>query len=58
MKPKLIKNEKDHQAALARIDQLMDARAGTSAGEELDLLSALVELYEKEVYPIERLCEN
>jgi HTH-type transcriptional regulator/antitoxin HigA len=53
MKPKVIKTEKEHKAALARIEELMDARPGTREGEELDLLSALVDLYEKEAYPID-----
>jgi HTH-type transcriptional regulator/antitoxin HigA len=52
MKMKMIKTEGDYQAALARIDELMDARLGTPEGEELDLLSHLVEVYEERVYPI------
>ena len=53
MKPKLIKTETEHKKALARIDQLMDARPGTPEGNELELLAALVELYEDEAYPID-----
>jgi HTH-type transcriptional regulator / antitoxin HigA len=53
MKPKLIKNEREHKAALARIDQLMDARPGTPRGDELELLAALVEMYEDEMFPID-----
>ena len=53
MKPKIIKNEREHKAALARIDQLMDARPGTPQGEELELLAALVEIYEDEAFPID-----
>ena len=53
MKPKVIRSRKEHEAALARIEKLMDARPGTPAGDELDLLATLVDLYEKEAYPID-----
>ena len=43
---KRIRTEADYEAALARIDELMDARAGTPEGEELDVLADLVEHYE------------
>lgn len=52
MIPKVIKNEADYEAALTRVDELMDAGPGTPEGDELDLLVTLVELYEKKVYPI------
>ncbi len=45
-KIKPIRTEADYQAALARIDALMDAKPGTPQGEELDVLVDLVELYE------------
>ena len=48
MVPKLIKEEKDYDAALARINELMDAEPGTPDGDELELLVTLLELYEKE----------
>ena len=56
MKPKIIRTEADYEAALARIDVLMDGdpEPTSAAGEELELLSLLVENYEKEIYPIER----
>ncbi|HTS19840.1 MAG TPA: DNA-binding protein [Verrucomicrobiae bacterium] len=53
MKPKVIKNEREHKAVLARIDQLMDARPGTPEANELELLATLVDVYEDEVFPIE-----
>jgi HTH-type transcriptional regulator / antitoxin HigA len=53
VKPKVIKNQKEHKATLARIDQLMDACLGTPQGDELELLAALVEIYEDEVFPID-----
>lgn len=53
MIPKIIKNEREYDAALARIDQLMDADPETPQGDELELLVTLVELYEKVVHPID-----
>jgi HTH-type transcriptional regulator/antitoxin HigA len=53
MKPKLIKTETDYKAALARIDQIFDAKPGTPEGDELDLLATLVELYEDKAFPID-----
>ncbi len=41
-----VRTETDYQAALARIDALMDAAAGSPEGEELDVLVDLVALYE------------
>ena len=52
MNPKVIRNEADYEAAMARIDELVEAKLGTPEGDELDLLATLVELYEKDVYPI------
>ena len=43
---KPIRTETDYEAALAHIDTLMDAEPGTPEGEELDVLTDLVELYE------------
>jgi HTH-type transcriptional regulator/antitoxin HigA len=52
MKPKLIKNAREYRMALRRIERLMDARRGTSQGDELELLATLVELYEDEHAPV------
>ena len=49
---RLIKNEKDYDAALSRIEQLMDAKSGTAEMDELELLTALVEMYEERHFPI------
>jgi HTH-type transcriptional regulator/antitoxin HigA len=51
--PKIIKTEKDYDRALARINDLMDADPGTPAGDELEMLVGLVELYEKGKPPID-----
>lgn len=50
---KIIKNEEDYNKALARIDELMDAKPNTPEGDELELLVTLVELYEEKNYPID-----
>lgn len=47
MSIKAIRTEADYEAALARIDALMDAELGTSEGEDLDVLTDLVEHYEQ-----------
>jgi HTH-type transcriptional regulator / antitoxin HigA len=47
MSIKAIRTEADYEAALARIDALMDAEPGTREGEELDVLTDLVEHYEE-----------
>lgn len=47
-----IRTEADYTAALARIDALMDAELGTPEGEELDVLTDLVELYESKYVPM------
>jgi len=49
---RLIKNKKDYDAALARIEQLMDAKADTAEMDELELLTALVEMYEERHFAI------
>lgn len=48
-----IKTPGDHEAALARIDQLMEAEEGTPEVAELEVLAILVEKYENEAFPIE-----
>jgi HTH-type transcriptional regulator/antitoxin HigA len=53
MKPKIIKTEEDYAATLARIDELMDAKPGSDAFDELELLAMLVNAYEDEVYPVD-----
>jgi HTH-type transcriptional regulator/antitoxin HigA len=53
MKPKVIKTAEEHSAALARLDQLMDAKPGSPQEAELELWSILVEKYDEEHFPIE-----
>ena len=53
MKLKLIKTKKEYQAALNRLEEIFDAKSGTNEGDELEVLSLLIEKYEDENYPIE-----
>ncbi|MCO6483434.1 MAG: helix-turn-helix domain-containing protein [Flavobacteriales bacterium] len=49
---KPIRNENDYQRALARLEQIFDARRGTKEGDELEVLSILVDAYEQARFPI------
>lgn len=49
---KLIKTPEEHEKVLKRIEELFDAEPNTPEGDELELLVTLLELYEKEKYPI------
>ena len=49
---RLIRNEEEYETALAEIDALWDAEAGTPEADRLDVLVLLVEAYEAEHYPI------
>lgn len=53
MNPKVIKNNREYEAALSRIDVLMDARKGSPEEDELELWSILVERYEDNHQPID-----
>lgn len=48
-----IKTPDDHKAALARIDDLMDAEENSPEATELEVLAILVERYEREAFPID-----
>jgi HTH-type transcriptional regulator/antitoxin HigA len=49
---KIIKSEKEYRAALQRLEEIFDAKKNTSLGDELELLSLLIDQYEKEKYMI------
>jgi HTH-type transcriptional regulator/antitoxin HigA len=51
---KPIKTKKDYEAALARVYTLMqkNLKPGTMDSDELEVLSMLVEAYEKKHYPV------
>jgi HTH-type transcriptional regulator/antitoxin HigA len=48
-----IKTEKDYQKALKRLEQIFDAKIGTKEGDELEILSILIEKYEDIHFPID-----
>lgn len=50
--PRPIRDDSEHEDALAYIDTLMSAEAGTPEMEELKLWVGLVQVYEEERYPI------
>jgi HTH-type transcriptional regulator/antitoxin HigA len=47
-----IRTEADHDAALARITQLMGAEPGSAASDELEVLVTLADAYEAKHFPI------
>lgn len=50
---KVIKTEKEYQKALNRLNVIFDAKKGTKDGDELELISLLIDKYEQEKYPID-----
>lgn len=53
MEIKLIKTENDYNQALKRLEVVFDAKKGTPEGDELELLSILIEQYENTHFPID-----
>ncbi len=52
MKLKPVKNDRELNRALKRVDELWGAKPGTPKGDELDVLMLLVEKYEDEHFAI------
>lgn len=52
MEISIIKNEKQYQAYLNRMNEIFHAEEGTSESDELDMLALVLEKYEDEHYPI------
>ena len=50
---KPIRTEKDYQEALAQLEKVFDAPAGTSKNDLAEVLVTLIDKYESEHYPIE-----
>ncbi|MFM2386657.1 MAG: hypothetical protein RL660_1414 [Bacteroidota bacterium] len=50
---KPIKTKKDYDKAIARLEKLFDAKKGSADGDELEVLSILIEKYETEHFPIQ-----
>jgi HTH-type transcriptional regulator / antitoxin HigA len=53
MEIKPIRTETDYQAAIRRIEALWGATQGTPEGDELEVLTTLVEAFESKHYPID-----
>ncbi|MGA6828126.1 helix-turn-helix domain-containing protein [Nitrospira sp. NS4] len=47
-----IKTARDYDRALRRVEELMDAKPGTKAGDELDVLTTLLEAFEAKHHAI------
>ena len=52
MTVKPIKTKKDYNQAMERMELIFDARKGTPKGDELEVLSILIEKYENEHFSI------
>ena len=52
MELKAIKNERDYNEALKRLEQIFHAEIDSLEGDEAEVLSILIEKYEDENYPI------
>lgn len=52
MNIKPIKTKTDYQQALHRLEFIFDAKKGTPVGDELEVLSILIDKYENEHFPI------
>lgn len=48
-----VHTDKDYQEALSRIEQLFDARPGSTEADELEVLGLLVDEFEKKHFPID-----
>lgn len=47
-----IHTETDYQQALEKLEVLFDAKMGTEAGDALEILSILIDAYERENFPV------
>ncbi|WP_066222116.1 helix-turn-helix domain-containing protein [Formosa haliotis] len=52
MNIKPIRNEEDYQNALERLEDIFDAKKDTKEGDELEILSILIDRFENEHFPI------
>ena len=50
---KPIRSRRDYEAALEEVERLWGAKAGTRAGDRLDVLATLIDAYEAEHYPMD-----
>jgi len=50
---KPIRTKKDYNQALQRLEAIFDAKKGSEQGDELEILSILIEKYEDANFPVE-----
>jgi HTH-type transcriptional regulator / antitoxin HigA len=50
---KPIRSKSDYKKALAEAERLWGAKSGTPAGDRLDVLATLIDVYEGEHYPMD-----
>jgi HTH-type transcriptional regulator/antitoxin HigA len=50
---KPIRTERDYEAALAEVERLWGAKAGTPKGDRLDVLATLIDVYESKHFPMD-----
>lgn len=48
-----IRSEADYDEALAEVEKLWGAQAGTPEGDRLDILATLIDAYEAKTYPMD-----
>lgn len=53
MNIKPVKTKKEYEAAMKRLEKIFDSKPNTKEGDELEVLSLLVDQYEKEKFPID-----
>ena len=51
---KPIRSNADYEAALAEVERLWGAKAGTPKGDRLDVLATLIDAYETRHFPFDR----
>ena len=52
MQTKILKTENEYKQALQRLEEIFDAKPNTPKEDELELLGVLIDIYDKEHYPI------
>lgn len=50
---KPVRTQSDYKRALAELKKLWGAQSGTAAGDRLDILATLIDVYEAEHYPMD-----
>ena len=53
-----IRTKADHQTALRRVEELMGAKPGTADDDELEILTDLIEAYERRHFELPRASES